>query len=113
MDSSSISICKDAHFQHPIRTKACKALSQLPLQCLSILAGECEELLRLVKKKPYSPSEGNDACLKALANMAGKKLWPPLAFGSSFTSWYEHLGRCICFLYRRNHRIWESILKFV
>nr|XP_025668908.1 probable lysophospholipase BODYGUARD 4 [Arachis hypogaea]XP_025668909.1 probable lysophospholipase BODYGUARD 4 [Arachis hypogaea]XP_029150174.1 probable lysophospholipase BODYGUARD 4 [Arachis hypogaea] len=98
MDSSSISICKDAHFQHPIRTKA---------------SGECEELLRLVKKKPYSPSEGNDACLKALANMAGKKLWPPLAFGSSFTSWYEHLGRCICFLYRRNHRIWESILKFV
>ncbi|MED6218322.1 hypothetical protein PIB30_025725 [Stylosanthes scabra] len=62
---------------------------------------------------PYSPCEGNDACLKALGKMAGKKLWPPLAFGCSFMSWYEHLGRCICFLYCRNHRIWESTLKFI
>ncbi|XP_057722547.1 probable lysophospholipase BODYGUARD 4 isoform X2 [Arachis stenosperma] len=72
----------------------------------------CVKSITLVAP-PYSPSEGNDACLKALANMAGKKLWPPLAFGSSFMSWYEHLGRCICFLYCRNHRIWESILKFI
>ncbi|XP_022633480.1 probable lysophospholipase BODYGUARD 5 isoform X2 [Vigna radiata var. radiata] len=61
---------------------------------------------------PYTSSEG-DACLNALSMLAGKKLWSPLSFGSSFMSWYEHLGRTVCLVYCRNHRIWESILKFI
>ncbi|KAL2320535.1 hypothetical protein Fmac_029504 [Flemingia macrophylla] len=61
---------------------------------------------------PYTSSEGNDACLNALSMFAGKKLWSPLSFGSSFMAWYEHLGRTVCLLYCRNHRMWESILKY-
>ncbi|CAL0323375.1 unnamed protein product [Lupinus luteus] len=62
---------------------------------------------------PYSPSEGNGACLNALSKLAGKKLWPPLSFGSSFMSWHEHLGRCVCLVFCRNHRIWEKVLKVI
>ncbi|XP_061372522.1 probable lysophospholipase BODYGUARD 4 isoform X2 [Gastrolobium bilobum] len=62
---------------------------------------------------PYTSSEGNNACLNALAMLAGKKLWPALSFGSSFMSWYEHLGRTVCFVFCRNHRIWERILKLI
>lgn len=47
----------------------------------------------------------------ALNTFAGKTLWPPLEFGKSVMSWHEHVGRCFCFLFCRNHRIWEMILK--
>ncbi|XP_027351510.1 probable lysophospholipase BODYGUARD 5 isoform X2 [Abrus precatorius] len=73
---------------------------------------ECVKSITLVAP-PYSSSEGNDACINALSKLAGKKLWSPLSFGSSFMSWYEHLGRTVCLVYCRNHRIWESILQFI
>ncbi|RDX75383.1 putative lysophospholipase BODYGUARD 4, partial [Mucuna pruriens] len=73
----------------------------------------CVKSITLVAP-PYTSSEGNDACLNALSMLAGKKLWQsPLSFGSSFMSWYEHLGRTVCLVYCRNHRMWESILKFI
>ncbi|KAL3026667.1 hypothetical protein AAZX31_03G006500 [Glycine max] len=62
---------------------------------------------------PYTSCEGNDACLNALSMLAGKKFWSPLSFGYSYMSWYEHLGPTVCLVYCRNHRIWESILKFI
>ncbi|KAJ7976460.1 Alpha/beta hydrolase fold [Quillaja saponaria] len=62
---------------------------------------------------PYFSSLENGASLNALERLAEKKLWPPLSFGSSFMSWYEHLGRCVCFLFCQNHRNWEWILKFI
>ncbi|XP_021667894.2 probable lysophospholipase BODYGUARD 4 isoform X2 [Hevea brasiliensis] len=62
---------------------------------------------------PYIPSSKEGASLTALEKLAGKRLWPPLIFGSSFMSWYEHLGRCVCLLVCRNHRIWEKILKLL
>ncbi|KAL3026668.1 hypothetical protein AAZX31_03G006600 [Glycine max] len=73
---------------------------------------KCVKSITLVAP-PYTSSEGNEACLNALSMLAGKKLWSPLSFGSSFMSWYEHLGRTVCLVYCRNHRIWESILKFI
>ncbi|KAK8651050.1 hypothetical protein V6N13_140666 [Hibiscus sabdariffa] len=62
---------------------------------------------------PYFPSakDGARTSLTALNKLAGKTLWPPLAFGKSVMSWYEHVGRCFCFLFCRNHRTWEMILK--
>ncbi|XAR64866.1 Triacylglycerol lipase [Bertholletia excelsa] len=65
---------------------------------------------------PYfrsSPSERDreSASMRALRGLADRKIWPPLLFGSAVMSWYEHLGRCVCFLICRNHRIWEWILK--
>ncbi|KAI9093694.1 hypothetical protein K1719_027143 [Acacia pycnantha] len=62
---------------------------------------------------PYFPSGGDDASLKALTKLAGKKLWPPSAFGSCLMSWYEHLGRFVCLIFCRNHRIWEKLIKLV
>ncbi|KAK6942078.1 Alpha/beta hydrolase fold-1 [Dillenia turbinata] len=61
---------------------------------------------------PYFPSE-DGASLKVLAKVAEKRLWPPILFGASLMSWYEHLGRCVCFLVCRNHRIWEWFFKLL
>uniref|UniRef100_A0A7N0T9F9 AB hydrolase-1 domain-containing protein n=1 Tax=Kalanchoe fedtschenkoi TaxID=63787 RepID=A0A7N0T9F9_KALFE len=61
---------------------------------------------------PYFPS-AEDAGLTALEKLAEKKLWPPMAFGSAVMSWYEHVGRCVCFFFCRFHLVWESILKFL
>ncbi|KAF8041271.1 hypothetical protein BT93_A0014 [Corymbia citriodora subsp. variegata] len=62
---------------------------------------------------PYFPTLKSNASLTALEKLAEKRVWPPLSFGSAVMSWYEHLGRCVCFLVCRNHRTWERILKLV
>jgi pimeloyl-ACP methyl ester carboxylesterase len=49
----------------------------------------------------------------ALSRLAEKKLWPPLLFGSAVMSWYEHIGRTVCLLLCRNHRLWEWLLRLV
>ncbi|KAL6214436.1 hypothetical protein ACLB2K_013870 [Fragaria x ananassa] len=61
---------------------------------------------------PYFPSKDGDS-LRVLHKLAERKLWPLFMFGTSFMSWYEHLGRCVCFLVCRNHRIWERIVKLI
>ncbi|KAJ0080448.1 hypothetical protein Patl1_23548 [Pistacia atlantica] len=62
---------------------------------------------------PVLPCSEDGASFTVLNRLAKRRLWPPLLFGSSVMSWYEHLGRCVCFLFCRNHRIWESILKLL
>lgn len=64
---------------------------------------------------PYFPAskDTTSARVMVLGKVAERKLWPPLSFGSAVMSWYEHLGRCVCFLICRNHRIWEWILKLL
>ncbi|CAH9069113.1 unnamed protein product [Cuscuta epithymum] len=61
---------------------------------------------------PYFPADaGKDASLSTLEKVAARRIWPPVLFGSAFMSWYEHLGRCVCFIICRNHRTWEWILR--
>ncbi|KAG8367739.1 hypothetical protein BUALT_Bualt16G0104200 [Buddleja alternifolia] len=60
---------------------------------------------------PYFSSSKGDASSVALKKLATRRVWPLLLFGSAFMSWYEHLGRCVCFLICRNHKTWEWILK--
>ncbi|XP_020274445.1 probable lysophospholipase BODYGUARD 4 isoform X2 [Asparagus officinalis] len=62
---------------------------------------------------PYFPSTEEEASYTALNRLAERKVWPPLVFGSSIMSWYEHLGRTICFFICRNHLKWEWIMKLV
>ncbi|XP_022899592.1 probable lysophospholipase BODYGUARD 4 [Olea europaea var. sylvestris] len=62
---------------------------------------------------PYFSSSKEDASLAALRQLAARRIWPPLLFGSALMSWYEHLGRCVCFLFCRNHKTWEQILKLL
>ncbi|GFZ09395.1 alpha/beta-Hydrolases superfamily protein [Actinidia rufa] len=62
---------------------------------------------------PYFHPPKDGASLTALERLADRKLWPPLLFGSAVMSWYEHLGRCVCFIICRNHRAWAWILKLL
>lgn len=62
---------------------------------------------------PYFPSSRENASSLALERFAKKRVWPPLLLGSAFMSWYEHLGRCVCFIICRHHRAWECILRLV
>ncbi|KAF3565427.1 hypothetical protein DY000_02018718 [Brassica cretica] len=57
---------------------------------------------------PYFPSSLEES---VLTRIAGKRLWPPLAFGTAVMSWYEHVGRCVCFIVCKHHKIWESLIK--
>ena len=63
--------------------------------------------------QPYFPSTGVRASYTALNRLAERKVWPPLLFGSSVMSWYEHLGRTVCFIVCRNHLKWERLIKLV
>nr|CAD1833132.1 unnamed protein product [Ananas comosus var. bracteatus] len=72
----------------------------------------CVESITLVAP-PYFPSDEAKASYNTLNKLAERKIWPPLLFGSSVMSWYEHVGRTVCFVYCRNHLIWEWILKTI
>ncbi|XP_006286507.2 probable lysophospholipase BODYGUARD 4 isoform X1 [Capsella rubella] len=57
---------------------------------------------------PYFPSSNEESVLNRIAP---KRLWPPLAFGTAVMSWYEHIGRCVCFIVCKHHMIWEWLIK--
>ncbi|GLJ54374.1 hypothetical protein SUGI_1167560 [Cryptomeria japonica] len=61
---------------------------------------------------PYFPVpcgvEGSDFVLRQLAP---KKVWPPIAFGASIASWYEHVSRTVCLLICKQHRFWDFIAR--
>ncbi|XP_010549721.1 PREDICTED: probable lysophospholipase BODYGUARD 5 [Tarenaya hassleriana] len=67
----------------------------------------------LVAPPYFANSEGEGASLGVLDVIAEKKLWPPPAFFTAVMSRYEHVGRCICFIICRHHRIWERIIKII
>ncbi|XP_050225568.2 probable lysophospholipase BODYGUARD 4 [Mercurialis annua] len=48
--------------------------------------------------------------VEVLNKLAEKKLWPVESFQRSVMSWYEHIGRSVCFFVCRHHRTWESLL---
>ncbi|KAL7134351.1 hypothetical protein ABFS83_11G021100 [Erythranthe nasuta] len=50
---------------------------------------------------------------EALTRLVRRRVWPPMLFASALMSWYEHLGRCVCFFICRHHRAWESIFKLL
>ncbi|CAD6216615.1 unnamed protein product [Miscanthus lutarioriparius] len=62
--------------------------------------------ITLVAPPYFLPCE-QKASQVALNRLAEKKLWPPLLFGSAVMSWYEHVGRTVCFLVCKNHLLWE------
>eukprot|EP01018_Ginkgo_biloba_P038422 Gb_15092 [translate_table: standard] len=61
---------------------------------------------------PYFPApSGHAANHFVLKKVAPRKIWPLIAFGSSVMSWYEHVGRTVCLIVCKNHRLWEWIMK--
>ncbi|TVU37194.1 hypothetical protein EJB05_10497 [Eragrostis curvula] len=67
--------------------------------------------ITLVAPPYFPPCEQRAASQVALSRLAEKKLWPPLLFGSAVMSWYEHIGRTVCFVVCRNHLLWEWLVK--
>ncbi|KAJ4955773.1 hypothetical protein NE237_012556 [Protea cynaroides] len=63
---------------------------------------------------PYFPvPKGEEATQYVLRKVAPRRVWPPIAFGSSIACWYEHISRTICLLICKNHRLWEFLTKLV
>ncbi|KAJ3682968.1 hypothetical protein LUZ60_013195 [Juncus effusus] len=62
---------------------------------------------------PYFSSSEVRASHNALMKLAERRIWPPLLFGSAVMSWYEHIGRTVCFIFCKNHLIWERIIKLI
>lgn len=68
--------------------------------------------ITLVAPPYFLPCEQR-ASQVALNRLAEKKLWPPLLFGSAVMSWYEHVGRTVCFLVCKNHLLWEWLFSLL
>lgn len=69
--------------------------------------------ITLVAPPYFLPCEEKAASQVALGRLAEKKLWPPMMFGSAVMSWYEHIGRTVCFVVCKNHRVWERLIRIV
>ncbi|RWW77947.1 hypothetical protein BHE74_00013850 [Ensete ventricosum] len=72
-----------------------------------------EHLDMIEASVPCFDSTEEEASHSALNKLAERRVWPPLLFGSAVMSWYEHLGRTVCFVFCRNHSTWEWMMKLV
>ncbi|CAN6466378.1 unnamed protein product [Victoria cruziana] len=63
---------------------------------------------------PYFPvPKGEEGSQYVLRQVAPRRVWPPMAFGASVASWYEHVSRTVCLVVCRNHRLWDFIARQV
>lgn len=64
---------------------------------------------------PYYPVPKGEAQATqyVMRQIAPRRVWPPMAFGSSLVCWYEHITRMICFLICKNHRLWIFLTKLI
>ncbi|XP_031496575.1 probable lysophospholipase BODYGUARD 1 [Nymphaea colorata] len=63
---------------------------------------------------PYFPvPKGEQGSQYVLRQVAPRRVWPPMAFGASVGSWYEHISRLWCLMVSRNHRLWDFIARQV
>ncbi|KAJ7943646.1 transcription factor bHLH90 [Quillaja saponaria] len=96
-------ICKDTHFQHPLRTKACEALAQFP-SAMPLYSGIHGEVV--ISKQPMwlsfaSPSDSN-----TLHTSAGTQVLIPITGG------LVELLQCKASTKRpKDHRLCESSLQ--
>ena len=72
-----------------------------------------DRVICCIALQPYFLPCEEKASQVALSRLAEKKLWPPLLFGSAVMSWYEHIGRTVCFVVCKNHRVWEWLIRIV
>lgn len=61
---------------------------------------------------PYFPvPNGEQGSQFVLRQLAPRRVWPPIAFGASIASWYEHVSRTVCLVICKHHRLWDFIVK--
>lgn len=63
---------------------------------------------------PYFPEISKDSSSTyIMEQIAARRIWPLMTFCSSVMSWYEHVGRLVCFVVCKHHRLWDPLLLFV
>jgi hypothetical protein len=63
---------------------------------------------KTMRFQPYFPvPRGEVGTQFVLRNVAPRRVWPTIAFGASVACWYEHLGRTVCIVLCKHHRLWE------
>ncbi|KAH7433786.1 hypothetical protein KP509_07G086300 [Ceratopteris richardii] len=63
---------------------------------------------------PYFPAPENEVGASyVLRQVAPRRIWPLTAFGASVMSWYEHVGRWVCFALCKQHTKWEYIINIL
>ncbi|XP_075496778.1 putative lysophospholipase BODYGUARD 3 [Primulina tabacum] len=63
---------------------------------------------------PYFPApKGEQPAQYTMRKVAPRRVWPLISFGASVACWYEHLGRTVCILLAKNHRLWDFLTKLI
>ncbi|GMP96805.1 hypothetical protein CsSME_00045291 [Camellia sinensis var. sinensis] len=63
---------------------------------------------------PYFPiPKGEQGTQYLMRKLAPRRVWPPIAFGSSIACWYEHVSRTVCLLICKQHRLWDFLTKLI
>ncbi|XP_031494065.1 probable lysophospholipase BODYGUARD 1 [Nymphaea colorata] len=63
---------------------------------------------------PYFPvPEGENGSQYVLRQVAPRRVWPLMAFGSSVAAWYEHISRIWCLVVCKNHRLLDFLVRLI
>ncbi|KAL1222740.1 putative lysophospholipase BODYGUARD 2 [Cardamine amara subsp. amara] len=103
-------------------------ISQFKLKTFHIVAHSlgCVLALALAVKHPgaiksltllappyYKVPKGVQASQYVMREMARKEIWPPMQFGTSVASWYEHLSRTVSLVLCKNHHLLEFLIRLL
>ncbi|KAF2601289.1 hypothetical protein F2Q70_00027496 [Brassica cretica] len=67
--------------------------------------------LTLLAPPFYKVPKGVNPAQYVMRKVAPKNIWPPMQFGASLISWYEHLGRTVCLVLCKSHRLVDSLTR--
>ncbi|CAN8233325.1 unnamed protein product [Cochlearia groenlandica] len=69
--------------------------------------------LTLLAPPYYKVPKGVQAAQYVMRKVAPKEVWPPLMFGASVASWYEHISRTVSLVLCKNHHFLEFLTRFL
>ncbi|XP_010436140.1 PREDICTED: probable lysophospholipase BODYGUARD 2 [Camelina sativa] len=69
--------------------------------------------LTLLAPPYYKVPKGVQPAQYIMKEVARKEVWPPMQFGASVLSWYEHLGRTIGLVLIKNHHLIEFVTRLL
>lgn len=61
----------------------------------------------------YSVPKGVQGTQYVMRRVAPKEVWPPMAFGASVASWYEHISRTVSLVLCKNHHLLEFLTRLL
>ncbi|XP_010496628.1 PREDICTED: probable lysophospholipase BODYGUARD 2 [Camelina sativa] len=69
--------------------------------------------LTLLAPPYYSVPKGVQGTQYVMRRVAPKEVWPPMAFGASVASWYEHISRTVSLVLCKNHHLLEFLTRLL